>query len=261
MVYSSNIKNKPKISVITVVFNACTALKKTLLSVQSQIFEDFEYIIIDGGSSDGTLEILKFYEYKITKWISEPDRGIYDAMNKGLKIARGEYVYFLNAGDTFIERDTLSKVVSHLTNNPVLLMNRVRATSREKKVQIMPKVFGLSKPRETFKSAYCHQGAFVRRDAYLSLDGFDISYKYFADFKALWLIRSLGYFREIKLEVANFPLDGISSNWRLTTKLTKERERLLAELGEESSCFLFFIHMLRAQIYTFRMFICHIFKL
>jgi len=99
-------KNNPKISIITVVYNGEQFLEETILSVLNQSYENIEYIIIDGGSSDGTLNIIKKYEDKIDYWVSEPDKGIYDAMNKGIDIATGEWVNFMNAGDKILFLDS-----------------------------------------------------------------------------------------------------------------------------------------------------------
>ncbi|MGL5893430.1 MAG: glycosyltransferase, partial [Bacteroidales bacterium] len=91
----------PRFSIITVTYNAGQLLERTIESVLAQTSFNYEYIILDGQSKDNTLEIIKKYEHHINKWISEPDNGIYDAMNKAIDIARGEYILFLNAGDTF----------------------------------------------------------------------------------------------------------------------------------------------------------------
>jgi glycosyltransferase involved in cell wall biosynthesis len=100
----------PKISLITVTYNAARVLESTIKSIISQTFTNYEYIIIDGGSTDGTLEIIKKYEPHIHYLVSEPDRGLYDAMNKGLQAAQGEYVWFMNAGDEIYDKDTLAQV-------------------------------------------------------------------------------------------------------------------------------------------------------
>lgn len=101
--------NKPLISIITVVYNGEKHLEKTIKSVIAQTYPNVEYIIIDGGSTDGTLDIIKKYEKKISHWSSEPDKGIYDAMNKGLTKATGDYVAFMNADDWY-EPDALQSV-------------------------------------------------------------------------------------------------------------------------------------------------------
>lgn len=98
-----------KITVVTVCFNAEKVLEQTILSVLNQTYKNVEYVLIDGGSNDGTLEVIKKYADKV-KWISEPDKGIYDAMNKGIKMATGEWICFMNAGDSFASNDVLEKV-------------------------------------------------------------------------------------------------------------------------------------------------------
>ena len=99
-----------KISVITIVFNDKEGLEETILSVIGQTFDSLEYIIIDGGSSDGTVDIIKKYETRIDKWVSESDKGVYDAMNKGIKMATGEWLCMMNAGDKFASSNVLEEV-------------------------------------------------------------------------------------------------------------------------------------------------------
>jgi glycosyltransferase involved in cell wall biosynthesis len=105
-----------KISIITVVYNCVNTLEETVLSVIYQDFDNFEFIIIDGRSSDGTIEIIKKYQDRITLWISEPDMGIYDAMNKGIKFAKGDYLYFLGGDDLLFSNSVLSNISSRLTD-------------------------------------------------------------------------------------------------------------------------------------------------
>ena len=103
---------QPKLSVITIVYNNVRDIERTLLSVINQSYSNLEYIVIDGGSSDGTLEILNKYEKSISTLVSEKDKGIYDAMNKGLALATGDYVLFMNSGDEIYAPDTVEKVFS-----------------------------------------------------------------------------------------------------------------------------------------------------
>lgn len=105
---------KPKISVITVCFNAAHVIEKTILSVINQTYPNVEYIVVDGGSNDGTIDIIKKYEAQIDKWISEPDDGIFDAMNKGIRMASGEWLNMMNAGDFFFSKESLSEVFSEI---------------------------------------------------------------------------------------------------------------------------------------------------
>lgn len=102
------------ISIITICYNAASDLEKTIKSVRAQVFNDYEYIIVDGGSKDVTSEIIKSNADVITKWVSEPDKGIYDAMNKGIKMATGDWVIMMNAGDIFADPDVLQNVFSHV---------------------------------------------------------------------------------------------------------------------------------------------------
>lgn len=106
------------VSIITITYNAERFLERTIQSVLAQEDTDYEYIIIDGGSTDGTLAIIKRYESHITTWISEPDRGLYDAMNKGLHRAQGEYVWFMNAGDTLHDSQTLENLLATTKETP-----------------------------------------------------------------------------------------------------------------------------------------------
>lgn len=103
---------KPKLSVITIVYNNVRDIERTVLSVLNQTYPNIEYLIIDGASNDGTLEILKKYEDRLSKMISEKDKGIYDAMNKGLALAKGDYVLFMNSGDEIYAPDTVEKIFS-----------------------------------------------------------------------------------------------------------------------------------------------------
>ena len=105
----------PTVSIITITYNAERFLERTIQSVLAQSATDFEYIVIDGGSTDGTLGIIQQYEQHITDWISEPDGGLYDAMNKGLHRARGQYVWFMNAGDELHDDQTLPHLLNQIT--------------------------------------------------------------------------------------------------------------------------------------------------
>lgn len=105
--------NQSKISIITVCYNAITCIEKTILSVINQTYDNIEYIIIDGGSTDGTIDIIKKYENYISYWISEPDKGIYDAMNKGIKLSTGNWINLMNAGDVFTEENVLKKIFTN----------------------------------------------------------------------------------------------------------------------------------------------------
>ncbi len=105
------ILNEPLVSIITIVYNDRDYIEKTILSVIDQTYPSLEYIIVDGKSDDGTLDIIKKYENRISKWTSDPDKGLYDAMNKGLRMASGEYVWFVNSGDRIFSEDMLELIM------------------------------------------------------------------------------------------------------------------------------------------------------
>lgn len=109
-------KDKPLITIVTVVYNGVQLLEKTILSIINQKYENLEYIIIDGGSTDGTVDIIKKYEYCIDYWVSEKDNGIYDAMNKGITCGLGKYFWFINCGDSIINDDIISQMKLTHTN-------------------------------------------------------------------------------------------------------------------------------------------------
>ena len=162
-----------KITVITVTFNAREALERTIQSVIRQDYSALEYIIIDGGSQDGSLELIKQYSPQLAHWTSEPDRGIYDAMNKGIACAQGEYCIFMNAGDTFTDEHVVSRVFSELHPAADVIYGDILKNGRLKK--------SLS-PRNCHKMFYCHQSVFTRTDC-LRRFPFDITHRYSADFK------------------------------------------------------------------------------
>ena len=113
-------RNNPLISVVTVSYNAVSVIEQTIFSVINQTYPNVEYIIIDGGSTDGTVDIIKKYADKITYWVSEPDKGIYDAMNKGIELATGEWINFMNAGDSFYSFSILELIFGQtiFSNDP-----------------------------------------------------------------------------------------------------------------------------------------------
>ena len=160
--------SKPLISIVTVSYNAATTIEQTILSVINQDFEDFEYIIVDGGSTDGTVDIIKKYQDKITLWVSEPDRGIYDAMNKGIRLAKGEFIYFINAGDVLLELP----ISILLSNSSSLIVFPVKLSSG---AVFIPKVNYSLRIRNTLP----HQGCFYKNSAELC---YDTNFKVFSDF-------------------------------------------------------------------------------
>ncbi len=121
--------NQPLISIVTVVFNGEKHLEKTIKSVIAQIYKNIEYIIIDGNSIDGTKDIIKKYEDKISYWVSELDSGLYDAMNKGAKVASGDFINFLNADDILLGNDAIENIVKNMTDKDSIYYSRASIIS------------------------------------------------------------------------------------------------------------------------------------
>lgn len=179
----------PKFSVITVTYNAEAVLEDTIQSVISQTYHHVEYIIVDGASKDGTLALINRYKDRISQVISEPDKGLYDAMNKGIKSATGDYLCFLNAGDSFHEDDTLQKML-HTLNGSELPDVLYGETALVDKVGHFVRMRRLAAPeRLTWKSfkqgmLVCHQAFFAKRTL---AEPYDLQYRFSADFD--WCIR------------------------------------------------------------------------
>ena len=177
---SSRATTAPLISVITVVRNGAKTLEQTINSVLGQSYDGIEYIIIDGGSTDGTLDIIKKYEDRIFYWISEPDRGIYDAMNKGIAVAQGSLINLLNADD-YLEPGALQIAAdAYLTyGRPCIVYGDS---------YYVDDAIGVKARFHTTLSYWigmtiCHQGIFVHRDIYDSVGLYDTRYHLAADYE------------------------------------------------------------------------------
>ena len=120
-----------KFSIITVTYNSVNSIEKSIRSVLAQSYPDREYIIIDGGSKDGTVDIIRHYSDRINYWVSEPDKGIYDAMNKGIKIATGDYLIFMNADDVFADTEVLQKVAGLIKADADVIYGNWRTVTKQ----------------------------------------------------------------------------------------------------------------------------------
>ncbi len=160
----------PKVSIITVVYNGIEFLEETIKSVISQTYPNIEYIIVDGGSTDGTLDIIKKYEAHITKWISEPDKGIYDAMNKGIDLATGDWQNFLNAGDSFVDNNVLEKIFTTNLENITLVYGDIIAI-RENGQKLNVNAIELKDDNSIKKGMkVCHQAIFYNKNIMIKYD-------------------------------------------------------------------------------------------
>ena len=150
---------EPLVSVITAVLNGADHIQQTIESVLNQTYRSVEYIVIDGGSTDTTLEIISKYEDRIAYWVSEPDHGIYDAMNKGLSLARGDWLYFLGSDDAIFDKDVLSSIFCNVKPDVAVVLGNV--------VDENGRVFRSKIEHTTFLyNTVHHQAAFYRRDLF-----------------------------------------------------------------------------------------------
>lgn len=194
----------PRISIITVSFNARDALVRTMASVSAQDYADREYIVVDGASRDGTHDVLRHCDSQITRWVSEPDRGIYDAMNKGVGMATGDYCIFMNAGDLFASPTTLSEVVAEMNGSDVAYGDIVKNGRRKAALS----------PRNCHKMYYCHQAVLVRTEV-LRAYPFDIRHRFSADFKQAKQLYLAGCtFQQLRVVVADYDTHGVSNTQR-----------------------------------------------
>ena len=207
----------PLLSIVTVVYNARDYLDITLNSVRSQTYKNFEYLIVDGGSTDGTLDLIKENDTAITTWISEPDNGIFDAMNKALHLCKGQYVCFLNAADTFYEDTTLESVAREIEETGLLdfyygdelIVAEDGTPKKLRKARIDGEKLGFEIP---------HQSTFVKVSVHKNYP-FDTSYTIAADrilYAELFLHNHSHHY--LSVPVAQFMDGGASSDRKLRRK-------------------------------------------
>jgi len=181
--------NNPQITIITVVYNGEKLIEKTIQSVINQTYSNLEYIIIDGNSIDKTIDIIKKYNKQIYYWLSEPDKGLYDAMNKGLQLATGNYICFLNAGDEFYSTDTLEQVFSKIPNEPDIIYGETIIMDNEgKELGYRRLKAPVTLTWESFKDGMlvCHQSIYIKREL---TEPYNLKYKISADFD--WVLKAL----------------------------------------------------------------------
>lgn len=197
-----------KLSIITINYNNLQGFKKTYDSVVNQTFTDYEWIVIDGGSTDGGREFIEQHKQSFAYWCSEPDGGIYQALNKGAKIAKGEYISFMNAGDCYADRNTLSDVFSNVHSAEILFGDVVLVSKEGCKTINYPDNLTYNWLRQYTIN---HQSTFTRREVFEILS-FDVKYRFLADRK-FWLQSMIrGYrFEHLPLIVSHYDYSGFST--------------------------------------------------
>lgn len=193
-------KNKSKVTVVTVTYNAEKYLEQTIKSIIEQDHPNIEYIIIDGASTDSTLEIIKKYEKYITHWISEPDNGIYDAMNKGVDIATGEWINFMNAGDSFASKDAISYLINHLKKDTDLITGDRYSVYEDSSRKILNKASGVNGIKDHGMPSG-HQSMLIK-SSLMKRYKYSLNYKYASDHDLM-----LKFYRDNKkFQLVNKPI-------------------------------------------------------
>lgn len=203
---------EPRITVITVVYNGKAHLEQTIQSVLNQSSSNIEYIIVDGGSTDGTLDIIRKYDDRIDQWISEPDEGIYDAMNKGLRLASGDLIAFLNCGDWYnpgVLKDVAAEYLRGKNGDMVIAGKWTLAfEDLDLEIHVSPSLrFSLGIP-------ISHPAMFVPRNVYDKIGKYDLQYRFGADFDMLVRLYRRGVkFHFIDTKILNYRTCGASEKY------------------------------------------------
>ena len=213
-----------KLSIITVNLNNSAGLQKTIESVISQTFTNFEYIIIDGGSIDGSKQVIEKYADKITYWVSEKDKGIYNGMNKGIKVAKGEYCLFLNSGDWLINNEIL-QIAFNLNFEEGIVYGNILLDNKLKKYQNTLDIM-------TFvKKTIPHPASFIKRILFEKYGLYNEKNKIVSDWEFFMqvIIKNNCSYRHIELAISNFDSTGISGQEKYKLLQLEERQAVLSE--------------------------------
>ncbi len=216
----------PKLSIITINYNDVLGLKRTLESVTGQSYSNFEYIVIDGGSTDGSKELLEKYTDKISYWVSEPDRGIYHAMNKGIEKASGEYLLFMNSGDLFYDSEVLRENIDSIKNFDLIYFDTLIIDENKEYVKVFRSDLSID---YLFNDTIPHQGTFIKKTLFQIVGLYDENLKIVSDWKffLLALIKHNCSYNKIEKTLSIFYLGGISSKAENITLNDFERNSVI----------------------------------
>lgn len=213
----------PKITIITINFNNFSGLTSTFQSVFNQTKKDFEYIVIDGGSCDSSKDVILQNQHKIDYWVSEPDSGIYNAMNKGIKVANGEYLFFLNSGDELFDNRVIENCSNHFNDGYTCISGNIVFMDGTREVSIKK-----HPEKMTFKYAtsriISHQSTFIKRDSFLKYGYYNEENKIVSDSEFFFKILALNgeSYKSIDVKIAKFYFGGVSGDIILGLKETDD---------------------------------------
>ncbi|MBL4663077.1 MAG: glycosyltransferase [Flavobacteriaceae bacterium] len=213
---------QPFLSIITINYNDALGLERTISSVLEQRYTDFEFIVIDGDSKDGSVDVIKKYEEKFAYWVSEPDSGIYNAMNKGIAASKGEFLLFLNGGDLLTSNTALQNFISHPSFQGDIIYGDYKF---EKGKKVYPDTLY---PAYFMKTSLPHQSTFFRKNVFEQLGNYDESYRMGGDRDFFIRAYLSGQFEFVHVPCfsAFFNLDGISNNEAHQKQKKEEDERM-----------------------------------
>ncbi len=216
-----------KLSVITINYNNAAGLQKTIQSVISQTFKDYEYIVIDGGSNDGSKEIIESYAGKITYWVSEKDTGIYNAMNKGIQQAKGAYCLFLNSGDFLCNHKVLEEAFALNNTADIIYGNMMIDWGNGKRTE--GKMPDSITALQMYVDTLWHPVSFIKRELFYKYGLYNEAYKMVADYDFFFktIIANKVSTKHIPLLVSEYNVDGFSSKPESKAIEKEERKRVI----------------------------------
>ncbi|EMK15686.1 PGL/P-HBAD biosynthesis glycosyltransferase family protein [Leptospira kirschneri serovar Bim str. 1051] len=221
------IPKEPKISIITINLNNLEGLRKTLESVRLQTYTNFELIVVDGGSTDGSFEYLKSNLNLIKKFISEKDKGIYNAQNKGILLSKGEYLVFLNAGDALLQKDVLSEISKFLEQDIDLVYGDILIDSKDYGIIERKYPDRLNYFYWSIKSL-CHQATFIRKNLFDLYGYYNEEYSFAADFEffhRFWFNKNIKI-KHAPVFVILYDFNGVSAQPKNRKRIAEEYRKI-----------------------------------
>lgn len=221
----------PLVSIVTINRNAADDLRRTLEMTSGQSTTEFEQIVVDGGSTDGSVDLIRDSAFRVDRWVSEPDRGIYDAQNKGIRLARGKFMLFLNSGDHFIDKHSLASAIARLDDSDLqafdLQMKGIPGAAGVRDFVMHPP----ASVRLSFfaRSTLPHPSTFIKRDLFERYGYYDTELKIASDWKAfiLWTCKYHCSYRPHPIPLSVFYGNGVSCRPESADLIRAERRRVM----------------------------------